>query len=331
VSAGNSSVVFGLLTKGTYYISMTPSGAACPTKISNIISSGPDQVDFSLDPIDILCFENMGGVSLSAIKGSALVNYSYEILDASGAVVPSATVAPANPINQLQASGNVDLVGLKSGDYRIRLFQNQSAATGCANPITTAYKPFNVSGPTASLDTLYVTKRISLPDLPTGYMLIGIKESQQEPYQIRLELKTPVITGQAFLLDYTNVPPRNPQNLKVEFDAKNLFAGKYQLKIKDALGCEKIYEDIEIKVDTKIDIPNVFTPNQDGSNDTFFIRNLPADSQLKISNRWGAEVYSSGSYQNDWDGSNNADGVYFYRIVAGGSTFNGWVEIIRGR
>jgi hypothetical protein len=52
---------------------------------------------------------------------------------------------------------------------------------------------------------------------------------------------------------------------------------------------------------------------------------------VNISNRWGAEVYSSSNYQNDWNGSNNADGVYFYRVVAGGNTFTGWVEIIRGK
>jgi gliding motility-associated-like protein len=110
-----------------------------------------------------------------------------------------------------------------------------------------------------------------------------------------------------------------------------LFAGFYELKIRDALGCEKTYADIEIKVDVNIFIPNVFTPNEDGSNEMFFIRNLPADSKVNISNRWGAEVYSSSNYQNDWNGSNNADGVYFYRVVAGGNTFTGWVEIIRGK
>ncbi|MCA6377953.1 MAG: gliding motility-associated C-terminal domain-containing protein, partial [Cytophagales bacterium] len=331
VSAGSTPVTFGGLSKGTYYVSLTPTGAACPTKAPFVINSGPDQVDFSLNVQNILCFENKGGVAISAIKGSPLVNYSYEIVDATGAILPASSVTPPNPINQLQALGTVNLLGLSAGEYRIRLFQNQSVASGCVAPISSAFKSFTVLGPTAALDTLYVTRTISLPDQPTGTMLVGLKESQQTPYQVRLELKKPIDPLQAFLLDYTDFPPRNTQNLKIEYNIRNLFAGLYELKIKDALGCEKTYADIEIKVDVNIFIPNVFTPNEDGSNETFFIRNLPADSKVNISNRWGAEVYSSSNYQNDWNGSNNADGVYFYRIVAGGNTFTGWVEIIRGK
>jgi hypothetical protein len=33
---------------------------------------------------------------------------------------------------------------------------------------------------------------------------------------------------------------------------------------------------------------------------------------LTIYNRWGTIVYQSEDYQNDWDGGNVSDGVYFY-------------------
>lgn len=60
-------------------------------------------------------------------------------------------------------------------------------------------------------------------------------------------------------------------------------------------------------------IPNVFTPNSDGRNDLFVIRNLNLYSYrpLTITNRWGNVVYQSTQYNNDWDGSNVPDGVYF--------------------
>lgn len=62
-----------------------------------------------------------------------------------------------------------------------------------------------------------------------------------------------------------------------------------------------------------ITIPNVFTPNSDGINDLFVIRNLNLYSHrpLTIRNRWGKIVYQSSQYNNDWDGSNVPDGVYF--------------------
>jgi len=62
-----------------------------------------------------------------------------------------------------------------------------------------------------------------------------------------------------------------------------------------------------------ITIPNVITPNLDGINDRFVIRNLLLYDHrpLIIKNRWGKTVYQSVQYNNDWDGSNVPDGVYY--------------------
>jgi gliding motility-associated-like protein len=77
-------------------------------------------------------------------------------------------------------------------------------------------------------------------------------------------------------------------------------------------------------------IPNIFTPNGDGANDLLVIRNLPGNSQIVISNRWGKEVYSSTDYKNDWNGGDISDGVYFYRLSVEGESLTGWIEIMRG-
>lgn len=60
-------------------------------------------------------------------------------------------------------------------------------------------------------------------------------------------------------------------------------------------------------------VPNVFTPNGDNMNDYFVIRNLNLYDHRKviIYNRWGTIVYQSEQYNNDWDGKNVPDGVYF--------------------
>jgi gliding motility-associated-like protein/uncharacterized repeat protein (TIGR01451 family) len=89
-------------------------------------------------------------------------------------------------------------------------------------------------------------------------------------------------------------------------------------------------------------VSNVVTPNGDGKNDYFYIRNLDEypDSKLYIFNRWGAQVYYSNNYQNDWKGTGLAEGTYYYRIElhtpassTGGTdtytTYKGWVMIIR--
>jgi gliding motility-associated-like protein len=60
-------------------------------------------------------------------------------------------------------------------------------------------------------------------------------------------------------------------------------------------------------------IPNVITPNGDGTNEMFTIQNLMnwEFRELTIFSRWGTIVYRSEDYQNDWNGGGVSDGVYF--------------------
>jgi len=82
-------------------------------------------------------------------------------------------------------------------------------------------------------------------------------------------------------------------------------------------------------------IPNVFTPNGDGVNDTFeIIKDLDFERvSLVILNRWGGELYTSDDYQNDWGGEGQGEGTYFYIVTLhkGGhkETHRGWVLLVR--
>ncbi len=85
----------------------------------------------------------------------------------------------------------------------------------------------------------------------------------------------------------------------------------------------------------EIEVPNVITPNGDGANDKFEIKNIDKleSSYLRIYNRWGTLIYSSKNYKNDWDGDGAADGVYFwhldYKTYFRESTEKGTLTIIR--
>ncbi|MCT4615093.1 MAG: Ig-like domain-containing protein [Marinifilaceae bacterium] len=60
-----------------------------------------------------------------------------------------------------------------------------------------------------------------------------------------------------------------------------------------------------------IEIPQGFSPNGDGSNDTFVIKGIKdfPGNHIMIFNRWGSKVFETDDYQNDWDGRTNAPGV----------------------
>jgi len=84
------------------------------------------------------------------------------------------------------------------------------------------------------------------------------------------------------------------------------------LTVTTAYGCTDSISQNILVIDIKI--PNVFTPNGDGINETFVIDGieLVPDCQLIIFNRWGKRIYESNNYKNDWDGGNYADGVYYF-------------------
>jgi gliding motility-associated-like protein len=68
------------------------------------------------------------------------------------------------------------------------------------------------------------------------------------------------------------------------------------------------------------DVPSIFTPNEDGSNDFLKIPCLEGakndDAEIIIYNEWGDRVFSAKPYRNDWQGTYRnqplPDGTYFY-------------------
>ncbi|MDQ3191051.1 MAG: choice-of-anchor L domain-containing protein [Bacteroidota bacterium] len=82
--------------------------------------------------------------------------------------------------------------------------------------------------------------------------------------------------------------------------------------------CDTSLSFIEV-LDTLL-IPNIFTPNGDGKNDVFKVKNINLKTiHATIYNRWGKKMYEWDDPKGFWDGSNNsgkncADGTYFYVI-----------------
>jgi gliding motility-associated-like protein len=82
-------------------------------------------------------------------------------------------------------------------------------------------------------------------------------------------------------------------------------------------------------------VPNLITPNGDQYNQYFRIDSLSIyiSNQLKVFNRYGKRVYSKENYNNDWDGENLREGVYFYILEAEGyfgtDVFKGSITIMR--
>jgi gliding motility-associated-like protein/uncharacterized repeat protein (TIGR01451 family) len=85
-----------------------------------------------------------------------------------------------------------------------------------------------------------------------------------------------------------------------------------------------------------LDIPNVFTPNGDGLNDTFTIKDLPKypENELLVFNRWGNSVFQEKNYHNEWTAQNLSEGTYFYILKIKSSAgiwedYHGYLTLLR--
>ncbi|MBK7945249.1 MAG: gliding motility-associated C-terminal domain-containing protein [Flavobacteriales bacterium] len=100
--------------------------------------------------------------------------------------------------------------------------------------------------------------------------------------------------------------------------------------------CASVSDTVIIQVDDLF-IPEGYSPNGDGVNDTWAVRGIEAYPQndLSIFNRWGQLVYQADSYSNGWDGrSRNGqqlpNDTYFYVLnLSGHRTYNGHVILKR--
>lgn len=100
--------------------------------------------------------------------------------------------------------------------------------------------------------------------------------------------------------------------------------------------CDTALVVLEVQQAGDCHIPNIFTPNGDGTNDLFEVPCLEGQqgTWLKVFNRWGDLVYETDNYQNQWDGTHLGqdlpDGTYFYIIKIGNQReLQGSIELRR--
>ena len=305
----NGIMEFLNLSVGTYYITVVAADG-CPNKVPITINGGPVALGFDLA---LECFDNSQAILLSNITAEDNTPFNIEVYRV-GEITPIDVITlpdlPAGNIYRVSSANFLNAVG----NYQLLLTQDQ---TVCGTSLNSGVENFNINLPLSA--TLGEITQ-SFPERGTGAIMINNITGGAEGYQILIEP-----SGGTWI-----EVPKNQTNQEFEYQFTELLPGVYEVFISDSLGCEIMFG-VELPRDTEIFIPNVFTPNGDTYNDTFFIRNLPLDgTKLLITNRLGRKIYESDNYQNDWDGEENSDGVYFYTIQIGDEKYSGWIEIWRG-
>ncbi len=213
-----------------------------------------------------------------------------------------------------------------------------SPATGLSN--------IGIANPTASpaVTTLYTVRVInqfkcSATDTVTVIVLIKPVANAGPDKKI--------IEGQSVLLNGTSggnvssiywTPPAAIDNAGILTPTVHPTADQYYtLHVVSGNGCGTATDDVFVRVLKKISIPNAFSPNGDGINDTWVIDalNTYPESVTEVYNQYGQIVFRSRGYPKAWDGKYNGKplpvATYYYIIDRKNDLplLSGWVFIVR--
>ena len=200
-----------------------------------------------------------------------------------GAANGSVTVAGSGGIlpyeyslnnGSFQASGSFSSLG--AGTYTVTV----SDANLCTSDI-----PVTLTDP-APLAIDYTKQDASCPDVADGKITLNISGGKPAYTAIWFDQAQPATERQ------------------------NLAVGTYKVVVTDANGCAGSAEIVIGFTGTGrcLEIPTIITPNGDGYNDTWIIRNIDLfpNAEVFVYNRWGEQVFHTKNLLADpWDGTSD--------------------------
>jgi gliding motility-associated-like protein len=244
---------------------------------------------------------------------------------------PSVIVSAIGPLCQEDAP--VQIAANTQGFTGSGIFSGAGvSSTGLFNPATAGPGTFTISYLfTANTGCSYATSQQVIV-YPTPAISVPASLTVLEGGQLTINAST-TSTGLTYkwtpstgLSDPTSLTPiANPSD-----------DTQYTLTATSAYGCITTAQ-VFVSVLKAPVVPNTFTPNSDGINDTWNIKYLNSypNATVEIFTRYGERVYSSVGYPTPWDGTykNTAlpVGVYYYVINPknGRNVMSGGLTIIR--
>jgi gliding motility-associated-like protein len=291
--------------------------ASGPTFTSSTLATG-DQVRVEVTPTAGLCSTGPAAATVTVTR-TATTPPTLAI-----AVQPNAPVCPGEPLTfsitsvtgagptptyQWQVNGN-DVAGATTPVFTTTTLRD-------GQTVTLRLRTTDVCGQPATAVSNGVAVRI----LPPVVVNAGPDKEILEGSRVTLEGTAdgtyPVTWTPALGL---TIPPSNP----LRPEAAPLVTTTYTLS--GGVGGCASSDQVTVTVRPAIRIPNAFTPNGDGRDDTWqieFIEQFP-DNTVTVFNRWGNKIFSAENYSraNEWRGDISGQpapvGTYYYVVVTKG-------------
>ncbi len=300
---------------GDYFVALTNEG--CTSELSNSVNlevdEMPEETAFILDESSSFCAASE--ISVEAVQPTIGVG-QWSVLNSDAAIVDAS--ANNTIIRNLDQGGNTIVWSLS---YK-----------GCDNFSTDTVFAFRDGAAIRAADdeyTIQINNELESTSLLENDLLDGLNG-----FEVKIT-KQPAfgkLESQDGMVQYTPNP--------------NYFGtDEFEYEVCNS-SCSDMCDQAAVKInivddnqDVQCFAPNVITPNGDGLNDGLKIPcvdQLDFNSELKIFNRWGDEVYASTAYKNDWTGTYNGKqlpaGTYFYLLRLGddqNKCLQGYFQLIR--
>ncbi len=328
------------LQAGTYFCTLTDANNT--EFVDSIVITEPAPLSFSFSTTNISCFGGNDGIIDLTVSGGT-EPYRYQWYD------PDYALAGIQEDLHDVRAGEYQLEVTDTNNCRSEV----SVSLTQPEPIQLSLSGSDIECHGASTGT--ITSQVSGGEpgysynwsngntdanpvnLPAGeYMLTVTDENGceafddmtlYEPSQIKIELySTPVSceaqsdgTAEALVIGGSGAYEYNWNTGATDSEITDLTEGLYSLTVTDIFECEATDSVIVSKNDIDcIRIPSSFTPNGDGYNDNWVIRNayLFPECKLQVFNKWGNIVYETTGYNDPWDGKFQGEvlpsGTYYY-------------------
>jgi gliding motility-associated-like protein len=285
-------------------------------------------------------YDRTGIISMSAKDGACVSNAPSSVITV--VPMPVADFAPNTPAGCVPFSVTFNNTSKNSDAWQWDLGVGSGYANNGANPSFT----YNNKGVyTVSLiasaqgmchDTLVRTDVINVKTYPTASFSVNPLENV--PLEIH-EANFNFINSSQDAASYKWEFGDGDTSVVANASHHYQYAGNYVVTLHayNGLGCEDtaVRQFMMVIPDKVLIIPNVFSPNGDGANDTWEIAGLRdiTNCTVEIFNRYGQQVYGSHGYSNPWDGTWKGKqvpvGTFYYVIKTVTRNYNGWVAVIR--
>ena len=358
-----ASGTFNTLTAGIYTITIQDAGM-CEFSIPVTITDPSVPLSGTLvAKVDVSCFGgNNGSLTVTGIAGIAPYEYSLNeadyqvsgtftnltagtyivtIRDAKPATFP-VTIVLSEPVTAVSATAS-GINNKCNGDNSGKVIAVAEGGTG----------PYEFSW-----NTTPVQLNDTASNLAAGTYIVTVTDASgcsanaevtiSAPLALALSLSTteadcPDTNDGSIMLTITGgTAPYAPlwQDGNTSQNRTEMLPGTYTVTVTDANGCAtmKIGEVGFIGTFGCVEIPQIITPNNDGFNDEWRIRNIDLypEAEVLVYTRWGKLVYKSGNISADpWDGRFNGrlmptDSYHYILYLNDGSKpRSGVISIIR--